>query len=279
MTLSVSAWLNGKARPVMAAMGARAALHILNDLADFQNYLKLKVKNLKPKDSLPPVVADCLAACQAVSGGLTSLAAVAGAVAGQVAKQVVAQGADQVIVNNGGDIALRTAPGNTLRVGLRPQADDVGAKAELSGALKVRHGSGIGGVASSGWQGRSFSPGLADLVTVWASGAALADAAATWIAGRCSVGAPGIQQIPACELDPQSGLEDMPVTIEVPPLSDTQKQAALAPAIEEAQQLMARGVILGCRLELQGMSALMDASGACLDEPSNGKAILPGRAA
>ena len=37
----------------------------------------------------------------------------------------------------------------------------------------------MGGVASSGWDGRSLSPGVADLVTVWADNASLADAAAT----------------------------------------------------------------------------------------------------
>ena len=61
-------------------------------------------------------------ACQTVSPELSSLAAVAGAVADQVLAEVLAQGADQATVNNGGDIALRPAPGQTLRVGLRPQA-------------------------------------------------------------------------------------------------------------------------------------------------------------
>ena len=55
---------------------------------------------------------------------------------------------------------------------------------EMLGKLCVEDGSGGGGVASSGWAGRSLSPGVADMVTVWAGSAGLADAAATFIAWR-----------------------------------------------------------------------------------------------
>ena len=261
MTLSVSAWLHGKARPVMAALGARAALGCLADLADFKDYLKLPVRGLAAKDSLPPVVARCLKACQAVSLELTGLAAVAGAGADQVLEEVLSQGADQAVVNNGGDIALKVAPGRELRIGLRPQAEDPGQRPGLAGALKVSPESGIGGVASSGWQGRSHSPGVADLVTVWAQNAALADAAATWIAGRCRVEAPGIKRRPAAQLDPESDLGDMPVTVEVPTLTAGEKRIALDNGQDAASALLTGGVILGCRMEVQGYNILMDAGG------------------
>jgi ApbE superfamily uncharacterized protein (UPF0280 family) len=273
MTLSVSAWLEGEARPVMAVMGARESLKCLSDLSDFQKYLKLRVKNLQTKDSLPLVVRHCLKACQVVSHELTSLAAVAGAVAQVTLKEVASQGADQVIVNNGGDIALLVAPGQLLKVGLRPQADEPGARIGLIGALKVSYESGIQGVASSGWQGRSLSPGVADLVTVWAKSAALADAAATFIAGRCRVDAPGIKQAPANELDPDSDLGNMPVTTEVPPLDQEQRRAALDAGLTTAKALMRQKAILGCRIEVQGISAILDATGCA---PQKQVQALPG---
>ena len=169
MTLLVSAWLEGEPRPVMAALGAREALGCLAELADFHKYLKQKVEGLNIKPSLPRAVARCVEACQAVSGELTGLAGVAGAAADQVLAAVMDQGADQAIVNNGGDIALRAVDGNPLRVGLRPLGALSGQTPDLDAVLKVSRGSGIGGVASSGWQGRSHSPGVADLVTPWAA--------------------------------------------------------------------------------------------------------------
>ena len=268
MTLSVSAWLEGEPRPVMAALGAREALGCLAELSDFHKYLKQKVEGLKIKPSLPRVVARCVEACQAVSGDLTGLAAVAGAAADQVLAALLEQGADQAIVNNGGDIALRAAQGNPLRVGLRPHGVVSGRPPELDAVLKVSRRSGIGGVASSGWQGRSHSPGVADLVTPWARSAALADAAATWIAGRCLVEAPGIERTPARELDPDSDLGDMPVTRSVPPLSREDKQTALAGGLAAAQKLVRAGSILGCRIDVQGSIGLIDRMGACPPDPN-----------
>ena len=54
------------------------------------------------------------------------------------------------------------------------------------------------GVATSGWRGRSFSLGIADAVTVLASSAAAADAAATLIAN--AVDLPGHPAIDARRL-------------------------------------------------------------------------------
>ena len=51
-----------------------------------------------------------------------------------------------------------------------------------SGTIRIRHGDGVGGIATSGARGRSFSLGIADSVTVLAEDAATADAAATLIA-------------------------------------------------------------------------------------------------
>lgn len=269
MTLSISAWLDGRARPVMAALGARRALACLTALSDFQRYLKKRADELTLMHSLPRTVARCLAAAQAVAGELTPLAAVAGAVADEVADYTVAQGADRVIVNNGGDIALRLAPGQKARVGLRAPQEDGLPRPELSGVLKVDAGSGIGGVASSGWAGRSLSPGVADLVTVWAKSAALADAAATWIAGRTDADGSVACRALAETVDPATDLSGTQVTTSVPAMSFEAKRRALTAGLQTAQNLVASGAILGCRLELQGAEALMDGKGAAAFETAD----------
>ena len=59
---------------------------------------------------------------------------------------------------------------------------------------RVRAGDGVRGIATSGWRGRSFSPGIADAVTVLAP---KADVAATMIANAVDLSHPGILRRPA----------------------------------------------------------------------------------
>ncbi len=199
MTMTISVWDKGRARPVMAAASSRSALACLQVLSDFKEFLKIPVCRLPFYVNLPDVVSRAFTAALKVSDELTCLAAVAGAAADHVADVALGMGADKVIVNNGGDIALRLARGKTAVVGLQK----IGAK-DLAGRLMVRGGAGIGGVASSGWMGRSYSPGVADLVTVWAGTASIADAAATLIAGKTTAFGMNIEQASAAELDPTS---------------------------------------------------------------------------
>ena len=60
----------------------------------------------------------------------------------------------------------------------------------LKGQIRLGHDDQIGGVATSGWRGRSHSFGIADSVTVLAKNAADADVAATLIANAISVSSP-----------------------------------------------------------------------------------------
>jgi ApbE superfamily uncharacterized protein (UPF0280 family) len=186
------------------------------------------------------------------------MAAVAGAVADEVAARAAEMGADRIIVNNGGDIAVRVASGEEIVVGLR--LPDSG---NLVGRVCVESGSGIGGVASSGWSGRSHSPGVADMVTVWASSAALADAAATFIAGETALTGDNLdlQQRRACELDPLSDLGARNVTATVGELTPDQRSQALAEGYAAAKALFTQGLLLGCWLYVQGDSLLLDPDG------------------
>ncbi len=256
MTLTVSCWLKGRARPVMAAKAGASCLGLLAALADFQGYMRLPVSRLPQRGRLPRVVARAAGAVRrvaAVSGvDLTPLAAVAGAVADSAAEAAAALGADRVLVNNGGDIALYLAPGQSAAVGLTSQPGG-----PVAHRLTVRGGDGVGGVATSGWQGRSFSPGVADQVGVWAQSAALADAAATALAGLVTLDSPAVERRPARDLDPASDLGATPVTVKVGRLSPSEIQAALDQGQAAAQKLISALPIGGAHLLLAGQRRLV----------------------
>lgn len=258
MTLTIAAWQGGRPRPVMAAGAARAALASLAELADFQGYLKRTADRLPAGRPLPPVVERARRAALIAPAELTPMAAVAGAVADQVAEAAQALGADKVIVNNGGDIALRLTQRTQATVGIRPPAGPGEPTPPLMARLRVRAGQGVGGVATSGWSGRSFSPGLADLVTVWAGEAAIADAAATLIAGRVDVDSPAVTRAPADSLDPASDLGQRLVVTRVGPLTPEERAVALAAGQAAALALHQAGRIKGCLIALQGELALLD---------------------
>ena len=146
---------------------------------------------------------------------VTPMAAVAGAVADELmAVMLGAAELERAYVNDGGDIAVHCAPGAALDVGV---AGDFGRGPAplLNGSLRIEHGDGVGGIATSGAHGRSFSLGIADSVTVLASDAATPDVAATLIANAVNIDHPAVERRPARELAPDSDLGDLPVTVTV----------------------------------------------------------------
>ena len=175
---------------------------------------------------------------------LTPMAAVAGAVAEEVLAALVGPGVTRAYANNGGDIALWLAPGESLTCALA-----------VTGGLDrvtLRAADPVRGIATSGWRGRSFSLGIADAVTVLARTAAMADAAATMIANAVDIDHPGIGRRPAREVQCDSDLGDRLVTIAVPPLGVDDCAKALEAGLRIATAFQARGLIEGAALFLQG---------------------------
>src|SRR5215208_6321663 len=161
---------------------------------------------------------------------ITPMAAVAGSVADELlAAMLGAAELTKAFVNDGGDIALHLAPGETLAVG-------------------------VAGIATSGFNGRSFTLGIADSVTVVAASAAAADAAATVVANAVDLDSPAIEQRPASALDPDSDLGDRLVTSAVGPLTEAEIRQALTNGRSSAERLIARGLIGGAALMLRGQS-------------------------
>lgn len=193
------------------------------------------------------------------AGFVTPMAAVAGAVADQAIAQLSRHaGVTQAWVNNGGDIALYLTESTYVDIGVVPSLQHAGAAA----SLRIKHSAPIRGIATSGWQGRSHSLGIADAVTVLGRSAAIADAAATLIANAVNAEHPQVVKAPANQLDEDTDLGTRAVTVAVGVLDQDTIKCALRRGHRLAQELCARGVINGAALLLQGHWLSADAADA-----------------
>jgi len=192
---------------------------------------------------------------------ITPMAAVAGSVAQELIAHYQRAGVSRAWVNNGGDVALHLAPGESLRVGLFADLAKLASDGPLriDGDFTVDAAMPVRGIATSGWRGRSFSLGIADSVTVLASTAAAADAAATVIANAVNVDDGRIVRRPACELKDDSDLGAVPVTVDVPVLGEQVIQHALRAGSQRARELQAAGLIHSAVLVCQGRFAVESA--------------------
>jgi ApbE superfamily uncharacterized protein (UPF0280 family) len=187
---------------------------------------------------------------------ISPMAAVAGAVADDVLGAMTAgRRLDRAYVNNGGDIAFALAEGQRFEIAMVGRPD----RPVLLGRIAVRARDGIGGVATSGRHGRSFSLGIADSVTVLADHGADADAAATLVANAVDLpGHAGIHRVPARALSAESDLGDRLVTVDVAPLGDCEIAAALDRGAAFAGEFVARSrfqaaaLCLGDQLRIVG---------------------------
>lgn len=185
---------------------------------------------------------------------LTPMAAVAGTLSDAVADYLWDQGAEKVIVNNGGDIALRLAPGQRLGLGVRYDL----SRDSIDRVIHLDRDTKVGGVATSGLGGRSLTTGIASGVTVFASRCAMADALATLLADRSYLELPAVHTRPAEEIDPDTDIAGQKVVVKVDPLTREQRRKALAQILDEAQRQYCRGHLIACIATVQGESASFD---------------------
>lgn len=145
--------------------------------------------------------------------GTGPMAAVAGAIAQHVG-MVLAECSEEVLVENGGDVYLRSARPQRIRV-LAESTVLHGLDMEIRPEEFPACRTGVGLCTSSGRPGPSLSFGKADAVTVLAEDAALADALATAMGNRVK----GVHDVkPALETAARLGakrreqttLDDMP---------------------------------------------------------------------
>ena len=198
---------------------------------------------------------------------ITPMAAVAGSVAQELIAFYDRPGIERAWINNGGDIALYLAPGQSARVGVyadlarfdwRNHVEGESGILTTDGQFEVSAAQPVRGVATSGWRGRSFSLGIADSVTVLAATAAEADAAATVIANAVDVDDAAIGRRPASECKDDSDLGDILVTVDVPPLSPALVKSALDTGAVCAKVLQEEGLVWAALLVCQGQWRLVE---------------------
>jgi ApbE superfamily uncharacterized protein (UPF0280 family) len=204
-------------------------------------------------EKLDPIACKMVDAARTIGDrDLTPMAAVAGTLADCVADWLADQGMTWAIVDNGGDIAIRLAAGETARVGVRPdiRSQSIGFILALDDSRRAW------GVNTSGLGGRSLTRGIASAVTVVAGCSAVADTAATAIANHCIVEDPRIHQMPAEQLDPNTDISGLAVTTDVGHLDRRSIDTALNHGMKHAARFVQRGLIDGALITVKGHSRM-----------------------
>jgi ApbE superfamily uncharacterized protein (UPF0280 family) len=249
MRLVIRAWNKTQPQISLARRAAEASISYLERIARCRSLLS------RPWPQIKDLCDDELAQCMVTSvknigdGDLTPMAAVAGTIAEAVADRLFEQGLTRVIVDNGGDIAVRMAEGETVTVGVRPQV----SSPLISHVIHLDCSRSSWGVTTSGMGGRSFTRGIASAVTVLAQNASVADAAATAVANACFVEDKAILQMPAENMDPNSDLTGIHVTTGVRPLSPESIRIAVGNARHKAENLSQKGIIVGAFIAIDNV--------------------------
>ena len=259
---------------IIGAEGDAAALNVAHDQAweRFKTILQELVQELPllrlPVQGACPVQGAIAKrmwlACKPYDTGfITPMAAVAGSVAQELLQYYQNSSLLRTFINNGGDISIHLSPGQSVRVGVYANLknfDDhqLASGVKLDGQFEIHSSSGVRGVATSGWRGRSFSLGIADSVTVLARTAAQADAAATVIANAVNLEDARIVRRSACDMKDDSDLGSSLVTVDVPLLPAELVQRALAAGLACASTLRARGLICSAVLVCQNQHMTTD---------------------
>jgi len=244
MTVQVS----DKGTPLsdLAKSGAAFALEVLKQQAKSLSVIKQKAMNLSISRKYPEVVNKMILASQAVHDpSFTPLAAVAGAASDMVADYVARSSATKIIVNNGGDIAIRLRERETATVGLRLDS----AKPTYDYIALIDQDC---GVCTSGVRGRSFTLGVADGVTVMAHQASIADAVATFIGNKTIVDSPQVTRVLAETMYPGTDLMGVGVTHSVGALSQKEINTAMKAGKMQALKMLKKGHIYGAVISVKG---------------------------
>lgn len=261
MRMFIQASEHGNPMAELARVGAHKVREVLEDLARFLPVIKRKTQELEVEERYPDVVRRMIEATQAMGeSDLTPMAAVAGAASDVVADFMIDQGGGKIIIDNGGDIAIRLREGEIARVGVKTDIRD----GHPSYVLPIDCAMGIGGVATSGLGGRSFTKGIASAATVLSKTAAFSDAAATVIGNYTTVEDGTVKRALAESIYPDTDIAGEWVTIEVGELSREKVGEALNRGLSKAGLICRKGLIKGALVAVQGRVCWTDFLNSCL---------------
>ena len=252
MKLVISAFVGKVPQPEMGKRAAEESFKYLEQVAHLRDLLGRRCTEI-PENLEDSLAVKMIKSVLTVGDkGLTPMAAVAGTIADAVADFLFNRGMTKVVVDNGGDVAVRLQEGASVTVGIRPEIGKQG----ISNVIVLDSRSPSWGVTTSGLGGRSLTSGIASASTVIAETASMADAASTAIANASFVKHEHVIQRSAEEIDPETDIAGLPVTVKVGPLSEETKAMAVSKAMERAEQLIEKDIILGTYVAVQGKVAM-----------------------
>lgn len=181
---------------------------------------------------------------------LTPMVAVAGVLSDKVADWLSKQGATRVMVNNGGDIALRLAEGESVRVGVMSSLKDQ----KMDRIVDIKAEYGIGGIATSGLGGRGFTRGVAEGITVFAPNATIADGLATHMANCSYIESKNVITTKAGNINPMTDIKDLSIVVGVDKLTAKEEKQAIKNIEEEARRQKSKGNLMALCARIQDQS-------------------------
>jgi uncharacterized protein len=221
---------------------------ILREVREYLPVLRQKAFRIKKTAQLPEVARSMVEAVKMVDEAtLTPMAAIAGAVADALKERYRAENLDFISINNGGDISVGNRSCKPFRIGL----GDINRGIATPYVLRVE-GLRDCGIASSGFGGRSFTLGLADIVTVVAATGAIADAAATFICNSTDAESDRVERRIASGIDPLTDIPDDLVTLSIGELNKNVIEKALENGLCVARKLKKLNCIIESVIVLKG---------------------------
>lgn len=261
MRMFISVFEEGKPLVELALEGADLAMNVLDELAKFLRLIKQKSQMLEAKDIFPDVVQRMMKATKMMEeADLTPLAAVAGSASDVVADFMFHRGGTKILVDNGGDIAIRLRKGDMAKVGVKTDIHEP----YPSYVISIDTAMGMGGVATSGLGGRSFTKGIASSAAVFSETASFSDAAATVIGNAANTDDPKIKRALAETIYPDTDIQGEWVTTEVGHLSQEKIEEALDKGLSKANLLCQKGLIKGAFITVQGKTGWTESLNAWL---------------
>lgn len=252
MTITINVKKAGQGLTKLAQKCCWLAADLLEEVVQCKAIVFRDIQAIKEDDSYPEVVVRMIEAIRETKDiTLTPMAAVKGAIADLLADTALGEGATRVIVDNGGDIAVRLShPDDLVRVGVASDISSWVSERRLSQILHVTKGSGIGGVATSGLGGKGLTKGVATAATAIAGTAAYADACATLVGNATTCASNQITQCRAEELQPDTDIPGHLVTCRVGHLTEEEKTAAILNGLNKARSLPILGAVISVQQKM-----------------------------
>lgn len=249
ISMHIQAELNGQAYTAAALEGAHEAVNVLNRLALYKNLAAQLIQSVPASQDYPAVLNRLIMAARVTGDpSVTPMIAVAGTISELVAESItVRSGATKVIVNNGGDIAVKIEDNSLVRAGI---ALDILTQ-KVTHFIPVTKESGIGGICTSGLGGRSFTKGVATAAVAVGPSASIADACATLIGNATLVDDPAVEQEAAENIDPLTDIGGQRITTRVGRLKPESVDKALSQGIAKGKEFIERGLLHGVIVVVQ----------------------------